>query len=139
LIGYGIGNSTSPMTIINTPAWTAAGGHTVGTTGNNAGNSDSGTQVSVGELPLGAGKIRILGGGLGMPTEINDHRYGLKDYSLTYAGLYILENSIVHDAEGLGDTPGPSAFDGFFPFFGLLPLTVIARQRRTARLRRAAR
>ncbi len=141
LIGYGIGNNTSPMTIINTPAWTAAGGHTVGTTGNNAGTSDSGTQVSVGELPLGSGKIRILGGGLGMPTEINDHRYGLKDYSLTYAGLYILENSIVHDAEELGDdaAPGSSALDGLFPFFGLLPLTVIARQRRAARHRRAAR
>ncbi|MGH2711706.1 MAG: hypothetical protein ACRDH9_10945 [Actinomycetota bacterium] len=129
LIGYGIGNNSSPMTIVNTPAWTSAGGHTVGTTGNNAGSSDSGTQVSVGELPLGAGKIRILGGGLGMPTEINDHRYGLKDYSLTYAGLYILENSMVHDAEDLGEEPAGQAADGLFPFFGLLPLTVVARRR----------
>jgi hypothetical protein len=136
LIGYGIGNSASPMTIVNTPAWTAAGGHIVGTTGNNSGGSDSGTQVSVGELPLGAGKIRILGGGLGMPTEVNDHRYGLKDYSLTYSGLFILENSIKHDAEGLGQSAATSPLDGLFPFFGVLPLAVIARQRRDKRMRR---
>jgi hypothetical protein len=130
LIGYGIGNSTSPMTIVTTSAWQAAGGRVVGTTGNGAGSSDDGTQTSVGELPLGAGRIRILGGGLGMPTETNDHRYGLKDYSLTYSGLYILENSIVHDADGLGEASQPQATDGLFPFFGLLPLSVVAARRR---------
>ena len=141
LIGYGIGNNASPMTVINTPAWTAAGGQVVGTTGNNAGTSDSGTQVSVGELALGAGKVRILGGGLGMPTEANDHRYGLKDYALTYSGLYILENSIVHDAEGLGAGPASQqqATDGLFPFFGLLPLSVVATSRRRARAARGGR
>ena len=103
LIGYGIGNNASPMTVVTTSAWEAAGGHTVGTTGNNAGSSDSGTQASVGELALGEGFIRIMGGGLHMPTEQNDHRFGLKDYSLTYSGLYILENSIVHDHPDLGE------------------------------------
>lgn len=47
----------------------------VGTTGNNTGTSDAGTQTSVGEVAVGAGKVRILGGGLPMPTEANDHRY----------------------------------------------------------------
>jgi hypothetical protein len=105
LIGFGIGNSASPMTIVTTSAWEEAGGHTVGTTGNGSGSSDSGTQTSAGELPLGNGKIRIMGGGLHLPTEQNDHRYGLKDYSLTYSGLYILENSIVHDDPDLGELP----------------------------------
>ena len=64
--------------------------------------------TSVGEMKLGRGQIRIMGGGLPMPTEINDHRYGLKDYSLTYSGLYIMENSIVHDAPNLGPkAPAP--------------------------------
>ena len=112
LVGYGIGSNASPMTIVTSTAWTAAGGVTVGTTGNSTGGSDTGTQTSVGELPLGAGKVRILGGGLAMPTEENDHRYGLKDYALTYSGLYILENSIEHDAPGIGATatqaPAPS-------------------------------
>lgn len=131
LIGYGIGNSASPMTIVTTSAWQAAGGRVVGTTGNNSGSSDTGTQVSVGELALGAGKVRILGGGLGMPSESLDHRYGLKDYSLTYSGLYILENSIVHDAPGIGGTPaGATTPDGLLPFFGLLPMGAVLAGRR---------
>ena len=40
-----------------------------------------------------------------MPTEANDHRYGLKDYALTYSGLYIMENVIRHDAPGMGAGP----------------------------------
>jgi hypothetical protein len=105
LIGYGIGPNASPMTVVTRAAWEAAGGHTVATTGNNSGGSDSGTQTSVGELELGEGIIRIMGGGLHMPTEQNDHRYGLKDYSLTYSGLFILENSMVHDHPELGELP----------------------------------
>ncbi|HWL65854.1 MAG TPA: hypothetical protein VNP73_07760 [Actinomycetota bacterium] len=107
LVGYGIGNTASPMSVVATAAWEEAGGHVVGTT--SAGSlvdSDDGSQTSVGELKFGKGKIRIMGGGLGMPTEKNDHRYGLKDYALTYSGLYIIENSIVHDAPDLGPKKG---------------------------------
>jgi hypothetical protein len=126
-------NSKSPMTVVNTPAWTAAGGVVVGTTGNGAGSSDPGNQVSVGEIPVGEGVIRITNG-LETPTENHDHRYGLKDYSLTYSGLFILENSIIHDAEGLGTgASGQQATDGLFPFFGLLPLSIIATRRRRGR------
>jgi hypothetical protein len=109
LIGYGIGNSASPMTVVTTAAWEGAGGHVVATTGNNAGTSDDGAQTSVGELKLGRGRIRIMGGGLHMPTEENDHRYGLKDYSLTYSGLYILENSMNYDNPDLGKTTSTDA------------------------------
>ncbi len=98
LVGYPIGNNASPMSVVSRDAWETAGGHTVGTTGNNSGSSDDGTQTSVGEAPLGDGIIRIMGGGLPTPTEDFDHRYGLKDYSLTYSGLFILENSIVHNS-----------------------------------------
>ena len=96
LVGYGIGNDQSPMTVVDTAAWEEAGGVVVGTTGNGAGTSDDGTTTSVGEMPLGKGSIRIVGGALPMPTEKNDHRYGLKDYALSYSGLFILENSIVN-------------------------------------------
>jgi hypothetical protein len=121
LVGYGIGNNASPMTIVTKAAWEAAGGHTVATTGNNAGSSDSGTQTSVGQIPVGLGQVRIMGGGLPMPTEINDHRYGLKDYALTYSGLYIMENSMKYDSPTLGQesTELPS---GIFSLFTLLPL-----------------
>ena len=111
LIGYRIPSSQtsataySPMSVVASDAFVGAGGHVVGTTGNTPGTSDDGTQVSVGEIPVGEGQIRIMGGGLAMPTEEYDHRYGLKDYSLTYSGLYILENSMVYDHPDLGDVP----------------------------------
>jgi hypothetical protein len=107
-LGYGIGNNASPMTIVATDAWEGAGGHIVATTGNNSGNSDDGTRVSVGEVAVGDGQIRIIGGALPTPTEENDHRYGLRNYAPTYSGLFLLENSIQHDAPGLGETPVPA-------------------------------
>jgi hypothetical protein len=59
----------------------------------------------VGELELGKGTVRILGGGLPMPTETQDHRFGLEDYALTYSGLFILENSIVSGGSSVGKKP----------------------------------
>ncbi len=107
LVGHGIGNTESPMTIVASEAWEKAGGKVVGTTGSTGLiSSDDGSQTSLGELGLGKGQIRIMGGGLPQPTEKNDHRYGLKDYALTYSGLYIMENSIVHDAPNLGPERG---------------------------------
>ena len=104
-LGYEIGNSASPMTIVDKTAFEAAGGHTVATTGNDAGTSDPQTQTSVGELKHGLGQIRIVGGALPSPTEENDHRFGLRNYALTYTGLYIMENSIKHDSPALGTLP----------------------------------
>jgi hypothetical protein len=103
ILGYGIGNDASPMTLVSRAAWEAAGGRTVATTGNGAGSSDDQTRTSIGELELGQGLVRIVGGALPMPTEENDHRYGLRDYALTYTGLFIIENSLNHDAPGLGE------------------------------------
>ena len=100
ILGYGIGDDASPMTVVSTEAWEAAGGTTVATTA-------ADTQASIGELPLGAGKIRIVGGALPTPSEEEDHRYGLRDYGLTYSGLYVMENAIEHDAPGLGEGPVP--------------------------------
>ena len=111
ILGYGIGNDASPMTVVQKAAWEAAGGKTVATTGNNSGSSDGQTTTSVGETALGKGKVRIVGGALPMPTEENDHRYGLRDFGLTYTGLFIMENAIQHDVPELGlaeprkDTP----------------------------------
>lgn len=134
LTGYGIGNSASPMSVVTTTAWEGAGGHVVGTTGNGAGSSDDGAQTSVGELALGAGKIRIMGGGLGMPSEKEDHRNGLKNYSLTYSGLFIMENSMVHDAPGIGLEGGggdsPSAAGSLAALGWLAPLVGAVVRRR---------
>ena len=110
ILGYGIGNTSSPMTVVTKADWEKAGGKTVATTGNAAGDADDETQASIGELKLGKGVIRIVGGALPTPTEANDHRYGLRNYGPTYTGLFTLENSIRHDAPGLGTLrPGAPA------------------------------
>jgi hypothetical protein len=112
ILGYGIGDDASPMTIVGRSAWEGAGGATVATTGNNSGATDDGTQTSLGELKLGKGQIRIVGGALPTPTETNDHRYGLRDYALTYSGLYVMENAIEHDAPGLGGAAAAGCIKG---------------------------
>jgi hypothetical protein len=115
-LGYGIGNDASPMTVVETAAWEEAGGHVIGTTTTQAGTGedpnldrqfDDGTLASVGELEVGnrGGRIRIVGGALPMPTEKNDHRFGLRNYALTYSGLFLMENAIKHDVANLGVKP----------------------------------
>jgi len=115
VLGYEIGSDASPMTVVDTAAWEEAGGHMVGTTstlltGEDPAidrNLDDGSLTSVGELEVGdrGGRIRVVGGALPMPTEENDHRYGLRNYALTYSGLYLMENAIKHDAAKLGKKP----------------------------------
>ena len=56
--------------------------------------------------------MRIIGGALPTPTEEHDHRFGLRNYGLTYSGLFLMENAIQNDAAELGDSapkrlPGP--------------------------------
>lgn len=88
------------MSVVDPAAWSAIDGATVATTS---------AAVAVGQAPLGDGQIRIVAGALPMPTEENDHRYGLRNYALTYSGLYIMENAIKHDVPTLGSaTPAPS-------------------------------
>lgn len=93
VLGYGIGGAASPMTAVDTAAFTDAGGTVVGTTND---------LVTLGHVSVGKGVIRLIGGALPTPTEDNDHRYGLRDYALTYSGLFIMENAIRWDAEALG-------------------------------------
>ena len=102
ILGYEIGDDASPMTIVTRSTWERAGGKTVATTGAADGSADDGTATSIGELKLGKGVIRIVGGALPTPTEENDHRYGLRDYAMTYTGLFIMENAIRNDVANLG-------------------------------------
>ncbi|MEA2451468.1 MAG: hypothetical protein QOG04_178 [Actinomycetota bacterium] len=113
-LGYCIGDQCSPMTVVEQTAFEEAGGHTVGTTGDGL--------VSVGEITLGQGDIRIVGGALPMPTEKYDHRYGLRDYAMTYTGLYIMENSLVppgkETSNGADALASTSLFDVLMAYVG---------------------
>jgi hypothetical protein len=115
-LGYGIGSNASPMTTVTTEAWEAAGGHVIGTTWDGFMTEedpiadrqlDDGALTSVGELAVGEGQVRIIGGALPTPTETQDHRYGLRNYALTYSGLFLMENAIEHDVASLGVDPPP--------------------------------
>jgi hypothetical protein len=96
VLGYGIGATASPMTGVAAAAFTGADGDVVGTTQG---------VVTLGHLKLGDGIIRVVGGALPTPSEDEDHRFGLRDYALTYSGLYIMENAIHWDAAGMGTGP----------------------------------
>jgi hypothetical protein len=105
ILGYGIGESASPMTGVDKAAFTAAGGKVVGTTEE---------AVTLGRLPVGKGRVLVVGGALPTPSEELDHRYGLRDYGLTYSGLYVMENAIRYDAPGLG-AKAPASFSPVRP------------------------
>ena len=106
ILGYGIGGAASPMTAVGTAAFTEAGGTVLGTTGEQF--------TTLGHIAHGGGSIKVIGGALPTPSEDEDHRYGLRDYALTYSGLFIMENAIKWDASGLGIDPvkGPGDNEG---------------------------
>lgn len=88
--------------IVDTAAWKAAGGVSVGRTfvhrtptGERPASAGA-VGTSLGELKLGKGVIRIVGALLPEPTEANYHPYGLASYSLTYTGYQVFENAVVH-------------------------------------------
>jgi hypothetical protein len=91
-IGYAIQNedgadfNAAPVWAVDQTAWEAAGGRTVGTT--------TGEKVTLGELRLGNGTIRIIGPLLPMPTEQYYHPFGLANYALTYTGYQVLQNTL---------------------------------------------
>jgi uncharacterized repeat protein (TIGR01451 family) len=78
--------NSAPVWAVDQDDWEAAGARTVGLT--------TPKQVTLGELPLGAGRIRIIGPLLPMPTESYYHPFGLANYALTYTGYQVLNNAL---------------------------------------------
>jgi hypothetical protein len=81
---------------IKQPDWTAAGGRAVGGSVNSGARDAEAVpeRTTLGQLPLGQGKIRILGGLLPQPSDEYDHPLGIEPYALTYTG-YILFCNLV--------------------------------------------
>jgi hypothetical protein len=61
-------------------------------------------RVTVGEAPVGKGRIRIAGALLPQPTEAYDHQFGLEPYATTYTG-YIMARNLL-EALNRAKTPG---------------------------------
>jgi hypothetical protein len=89
-IGYSIQNANggdfngSPVWAVDQVEWEKAGGRTAGLT--------TADQVTLGELKVGDGVVRVVGAALPMPTEQYYHPFGLANYALTYTGYQVLEN-----------------------------------------------
>ncbi|MFN2581375.1 MAG: hypothetical protein ABR498_01375, partial [Candidatus Dormibacteria bacterium] len=98
-VGYPIDNTFSsssstvhsPVWSVDQTAWAAAGGRTAGTTGSG--------KTTLGELPVGSGKVRILGALLPDPSGDAAHPFGVSDYAVTYVGYRLFENLLGASAQ----------------------------------------
>ena len=78
--------SSSPVWAVDQTEWERIGGRTAGTT--------SADEVTLGELALGRGVVRVVGALLPMPTEHYYHPFGLANYAVTYSGYQVLQNAL---------------------------------------------
>ncbi len=78
--------NASPIWAVDQLEWERRGGRTAGIT--------TADQVTLGELPLGSGVVRVIGALLPMPTEQYYHPFGLANYALTYTGYQVLDNAL---------------------------------------------
>ncbi|MEX2458420.1 MAG: M14 family zinc carboxypeptidase [Actinomycetota bacterium] len=98
--GCSVDRCDSPNWIVDLEAWEGAGGTVAGRTVVKASedpeDETTSVGVSLGELRLGRGRVRIVGALLPHPTEKNYHPFGLASYALTYTGYQIFENAIAY-------------------------------------------
>ena len=87
--------AAAPQWFVDRAAFEKAGGRVVGV-GVQAGPSPAVATVrdtvTYGELKLGKGVVRIIGGLLPQPSEKYDHEYGLEPHGVTYSGYQLAEN-----------------------------------------------
>jgi hypothetical protein len=78
--------NTAPVWGVDQIEWERLGGRTAGTT--------TADQVTLGEMALGNGVVRVVGALLPMPTEQFYHPFGLANYAVTYSGYQVLHNTL---------------------------------------------
>jgi hypothetical protein len=78
--------SSSPVWAVDQTEWERLGGRTAGTT--------TADEVTLGELALGRGVVRVVGALAPMPTEQYYHPFGLANYAVTYSGYQVLQNAL---------------------------------------------
>jgi hypothetical protein len=81
--------NTAPVWGVDQIEWERLGGRTAGTT--------TADQVTLGEMALGNGVVRVVGALLPMPTEQFYHPFGLANYAVTYSGYQVLHNALQWD------------------------------------------
>ena len=73
--------SSSPVWAVDQAEWERLGGRTAGTT--------TADEVTLGELPVGKGVVRVVGALVPMPTEQYYHPFGLANHAVTYSGYQV--------------------------------------------------
>jgi hypothetical protein len=108
--------STAIQYDVDAKTFTDAGGRVAATSADDSPRSTAPitNRVTVGELPLGSGHIRIAGALLPQPSEQYDHPLGLTPYAVTYTGYILVCNLLdancsVRPASGTPGTGTPSA------------------------------
>ena len=76
----------SPIWAVDQVEWEKLGGRTVGLS--------TADQVTLGEMALGKGQVRIIGALIPMPTEQYYHPFGLASYAVTYTGYQVFNNAL---------------------------------------------
>ena len=85
-LGYNLSDN-QPQWSVDAAAWTAAGGSIVGTT------DAAADSVALGEVPVGAGRVRVIGSLLPFPTTEQYHPFGLRSYAITDNGYVLADNT----------------------------------------------
>ncbi len=106
---------------IEAKAFTDAGGHVAATSADTA-EAPVSNRVTVGEIPIGAGRVRVAGALLPQPSQDFDHPLGIEPYAATYTGYILICNLLDANCSvkpapsggGGGDAPGggPGAVPG---------------------------
>lgn len=126
-VGYKIDNSfssttsvdTSPVWTVDQAAWKSAGGTTAATTGSG--------RTSLGELPLGRGRVRIIGALLPDPGGDFAHPFGVADYAVTYWGYRVLAN-LLDGSEALASARAGTGGAAATPPAGSTPVACLSRR-----------
>ena len=101
---------------VDKETWEKAGGRSIAAS-SDAGARDAGPvfdQVTIGELKLGSGQIRIAGALLPQPSQEYDHEWGLEPYAVTYTGYTVARNLLDQPNRGAG----PGTIGGRFLISG---------------------
>ncbi len=111
-LGYGV-TGTAPNWGVDAGAFTDAGGSIAGRVcgGSQLTQNCDGKDVALGFIPMGAGRITVIGALLPDPTEEFYHPYGLDHYATTFSGNQILRNALGWD-EKFAQPPITVSADG---------------------------
>jgi hypothetical protein len=97
-----ITQNSAPMWTVDRATWEAAGGETIATAdppedrkGEFEGQDTD--KTIIGTLPLGDGRVVVLGGILPQPTEDHPHWYGLNAYTVSHTGQHLLLQALTWD------------------------------------------